>query len=72
MLRTLGLATLFLLTFYCGFWITAAPFAVGWRLAFWDEPFTPQVNIALGIIGLIGGGAIAVLVTRAAARKWKT
>ena len=71
MARKLVLAALFIATFLVGFWVAAAPFAVVWRLVFWNDPVTPEVDMTVGVIGLVGGALIAFFATRAAARKWK-
>jgi hypothetical protein len=69
--RKVILAALSIAAFVIGFWVSAAPFAVGWRLVFWNDPITPQADIAIGVIGLAGGALIAFFATRAAARRWK-
>ena len=71
MLRKLGLILVFFVSLYVGFWMVAAPFAVGIKLIWWNDPISTQADIFLGIVGLIGGAAIAFVFTRYLALKWK-
>lgn len=71
MLRRLGLLLVFLVIFFAGFWVVAAPFAVGIKLIWWNEPISARADIFLGIVGLFGGAAISFVATRYLALKWK-
>lgn len=71
MIRKVFLGIFFLAVFYAGFWVTMAPFAIVWKLVFWNEEFGRGINVALGLTGLIGGALIAFFATRFAANTWK-
>ncbi|KPQ36703.1 MAG: hypothetical protein HLUCCX21_01045 [Porphyrobacter sp. HL-46] len=71
MLRKLALAVLFLMVLCVGFWATIAPVTIAYKLVFWNNPISVQANIALWILGLIGGVAAAFVVTRAVSWRWR-
>ncbi|MBU2588315.1 MAG: hypothetical protein KJ872_09400 [Alphaproteobacteria bacterium] len=71
MLRKLALAALFFIVIFIGFWVTIAPLAIAYKLVFWNDQFSDNVNIALWVIGLIGGVVAAFAVTRVVSRQWR-
>lgn len=70
MARMLGLALVFLVCLYLGFWVSAAPLAVAIKLLWWNEPIGAMTEIAIGCFGLASGVVLAILATRLVARKW--